>query len=71
MIVMLSVVVAAFGGLAESVAFTVIASEVPAAESGGVPVRAAVLGFKVSQLGSPGALQVTAPVSPMDCNVAL
>ncbi len=68
--VMLSAAETEFGGLAESVAFTVM-GEVPAAV--GVPVMAPVPGFKVRPAGSvPVArVQVTTPVPPVDCNVAL
>src|SRR5215471_2518918 len=68
--VMLSVIVADLGGLAESVAPTVIA-DVPAAV--GVPVIAPVLGFRVKPAGSvPVArLQVTALIPPIACKVAL
>ena len=67
---MLSAVVTEFGGVAESVTFTAM-GEVPAAV--GVPVMAPVLGLKVRPAGRvPVArLQVTAPVPPADCRVAL
>ena len=68
--VMLSAVVEEFGGLAESVAVTPKEAGVVVAVVG-VPVMAPVLGFKVAQLGSPIALQVTAPAPPMACNVEL
>ena len=70
MMEMLSAVVTEFGGLAESVAFTVI-GEVPAAV--GVPVMAPVVGFRVRPAGSvPVArVQVIAPVPPVDCNAAV
>src|SRR5260370_14382082 len=69
-IVMLRAMETEFGGLAESVTWTVM-GKVPVAV--GVPAMAPVLGFKVRPLGSvPVAmLQVTAPVPPADCNVAV
>ena len=67
---MLSTFATDTGGLLESVAFTVMA-EVPAAV--GVPVMAPVLAFKTRPLGRLPAemLQVTVPVPPADCKVAL
>src|SRR5215472_11050762 len=72
-IVMLSVVVTESGGAAESVALNVM-FDVPAiAVKGMVPVMAPVAVFKVRPLGRlpDGMLQVTAPVPPTDCKVAL
>ena len=70
MTVMLSGIATVVGGFAESVALKVIA-EVPAAV--GVPAIMPVLGFRVSPRGSVPVvrLQVTAPVAPIDCRVAL
>ncbi len=66
---MLRAVVTEFGGLAESVASTVM-GEVPAAV--GVPVMAPVLGFRVRPVGSvPAALQVIVPAPPVDCKAAV
>ena len=70
LIVMLRGMATELGGLAESVALTVIA-EVPAAV--GVPEMVPVPGFRVRPAGSVPVvrLQVTAPAPPIDCRVAL
>ena len=67
---MLSNVATEFGGLAESVALTMI-GEIPAAD--GVPAMAPVRGSRVRPAGSvPEArLQVIVPVPPLECKTVL
>ena len=72
LMVMLNVMEAEFGGLAESVAVTVMEEGAVVAVVG-VPLMAPVLGLRVRPAGSvPVArVQVTAPVPPIDCKAAL